>query len=55
VLEVEMEVVAPAPVPLVAPDGRTSRFPRALCRYTTDDGTGTGWGEWLQVGEPVSV
>ena len=53
-LEVEMEVAAPAPVPLVAPDGRTSRFPRALCRYTTDDGTGTGWGEWLQVGEAVA-
>ena len=26
---------------LVAPDGRSSRFPRALCRYTTAEGTGT--------------
>jgi hypothetical protein len=53
-LEVDVEIVAAAPVPLIAPDGRTARFPRALCRYTTSEGTGTGWGEWLQVGRPVS-
>jgi hypothetical protein len=47
-------VMAAAPVPLVAPDGRTSRFPRALCAYTTSTGTGTGWCEWLQVGLPVA-
>lgn len=52
-LEVDVEVLAPAPVPLVAPDRRTSRFPRTLCRYTTGEGTGTGWCEWLQVGLPV--
>jgi hypothetical protein len=52
-LEVDVEVVAAAPVPLVAPDGRTARFPRALCRYTTAEGTGTGWCEWNQVGRPV--
>jgi hypothetical protein len=52
-LEVDVEVVGAAPVPLVAPDGRTARFPRALCRYTTEQGTGTGWGEWLQVGREV--
>jgi hypothetical protein len=52
-LEVDVEVIAAAPVPLVAPDGRTSRFPRALCRYSTSEGTGTGWAEWLQVGRPV--
>jgi hypothetical protein len=50
-LEVDVEVIAAAPVPLTAPDGRTGMFPRALCRYTTLEGTGTGWGEWLQVGE----
>lgn len=54
-LEVDVEVVAPAPVPLVASDRRTSRLPRALCRYTTSDGTGTGWGEWLEVGKPVAA
>jgi hypothetical protein len=52
-LEVGVEVLAVAPVPLVAPDGRTSRFPRALCTYTTSSGTGSGWCEWLQVGLPV--
>jgi len=49
-LTVDIAVLAPAPVPLTAPDGRVSRFPRALCRFTTADGvTGTGWSEWLQV------
>jgi hypothetical protein len=39
--------VAHAPVLLVADDGRESRFPRAMCRFTTDDGrTGTGWTEY---------
>lgn len=52
-LEVDVEVLAAAPVPLVAPDGRTSRFPRALCRYSTDEGVGTGWCEWLQTGLDV--
>jgi len=42
-------VLAPAPVPLTAPDGRVSRFQRALCRFETAEGTGTGWAEWLQV------
>jgi len=41
------EYVSFAPVLLVAPDGREARFPRALCRYTTDDGRrGTGWTEF---------
>lgn len=44
-----IEPVAFAPVHLVAPDGRRSRFPRALCRYTTGDGRrGVGWTEWNQ-------
>jgi hypothetical protein len=41
------EPVGHAPILLVAPDGRESRFPRAMCRYTTDDGrSGTGWTEY---------
>jgi hypothetical protein len=41
------EPVGHAPILLVAPDGRESRFPRAMCRYTTDAGlTGTGWTEY---------
>jgi hypothetical protein len=41
------EPVGHAPVLLVAPDGRETRFPRAMCRYTTEDGrTGTGWTEY---------
>jgi hypothetical protein len=47
-LVVAIDVLAPAPVPLQAPDGRESRFPRALCRFSTDAGSGTGWAEWLQ-------
>jgi hypothetical protein len=54
-LAVELEVLAAAPVPLVSPvDGRTARFPRALCRFTTADGEGTGWAEWLQVPSPTA-
>jgi hypothetical protein len=41
------EPVGHAPILLVAPDGRETRFPRAMCRYTTDDGrSGTGWTEY---------
>lgn len=41
------EPVGHAPVLLVAPDGRETRFPRAMCRYTTGDGrAGTGWTEY---------
>lgn len=38
-----------APVLLVSPDGRRSRFPRALCRFDAADGrSGYGWTEWNQ-------
>jgi hypothetical protein len=41
------EPVGHAPILLVAPDGRETRFPRALCRYTRADGVeGTGWTEY---------
>ena len=39
--------VGHAPILLVAPDGRETRFARAMCRYTTTDGRiGTGWTEY---------
>jgi hypothetical protein len=38
-----------APVAMTSPDGRVSHFPRAMCRFSTDDGqTGYGWTEWNQ-------
>ena len=41
------EPVGHAPILLVSPTGVESRFPRAMCRYTTDDGhIGTGWTEY---------
>ena len=43
------EPIAFAPVAMTSPDGRLSHFPRAMCRFTTDDGgTGFGWTEWNQ-------
>jgi hypothetical protein len=48
-LELAIEPVAFSPVLLTGPEGRTSRFPRALCRYRAGDGrTGVGWTEWNQ-------
>jgi hypothetical protein len=50
-VRLDVEPVAFAPVGLHAPDGRVSRFPRALCRFTAADGrTGVGWTEWNQPG-----
>lgn len=49
-LKVDVVPLHHAPVMLVAPDGRTGRFPRSLCRYT-DRATGRvahGWTEWNQ-------
>ena len=38
-----------APVAMTSPDGRVSHFPRAMCRFTADDGrSGYGWTEWNQ-------
>lgn len=46
-VEFTTEPLGHAPILLVAPDGRESRFPRAMCRYTTSDGlVGTGWTEY---------
>ncbi len=49
------EPVAHAPVLLVADDGRESRFPRAMCRFTTEDGrSGTGWTEYNWPASPAA-
>ena len=48
-----IDPVAFSPVLLTAPDGRRSRFPRALCRVSVDDGrAGIGWTEWNQPESP---
>lgn len=48
-IDLTVEPVAFAPVLLSGPDGRRSRFPRALCRYRAADGrSGVGWTEWNQ-------
>jgi hypothetical protein len=48
-LELEIEPIAFGPAMLVSPDGRTSRFPRAVARFVARDGrSGTGWIEWNQ-------
>jgi hypothetical protein len=49
-LELAIEPVAFSPVHLIDEhDGRTGRFPRALCRFRAADGrTGVGWTEWNQ-------
>jgi thiamine kinase-like enzyme len=46
-LEAEIEPLAFGPLRLVAPDGRVSHFPRAMCRIRCDDGrSGLAWVEW---------
>jgi hypothetical protein len=43
----EIEPLAFGPLRLVAPDGRVTHFPRAMCRFTAADGrAGLGWVEW---------
>ena len=53
-LGLAIEPLAFSPVHLVAPDGRTSRFPRALCRFTDQPTgrSGVGWCEWNQPQAP---
>ncbi len=46
-LVLDVEPLAFGPLLLVAPDGRVSRFPRAMCRLRAEDGReGLGWVEW---------
>ena len=47
VLDLDVEPLAFGPLRLVAPDGRVSHFPRAMCRLRCGDGrSGVGWVEW---------
>jgi hypothetical protein len=48
-VQLSVEPVAWSPVLLVDPDGRESRFPRAMCRV--DDGTSSGVG-WIEFNRP---
>jgi hypothetical protein len=46
-LALDIEPLAFGPLRLVAPDGRSTNFPRAMCRVAAGDGrTGAGWFEW---------
>jgi len=48
-LHLDLDPLSFSPVLLVDPDGRVSRFPRALTRFTAIDGRrGLGWIEWNQ-------
>jgi hypothetical protein len=48
-LAVTIEPIAFGPVILESPDGRVCRFPRAMARFTAEDGrSGLGWVEWGQ-------
>ncbi len=48
-LDLLVEPLGYGPLLLTSPDGRVSRFPRAVARMTAADGrTGTGWIEWNQ-------
>ena len=52
-LHLEIEPRRFAPALLVAPDGRLSRFPRAVARFHAEDGRrGAGWIEWNQPPPP---
>jgi hypothetical protein len=48
-LDVTIDPLAFGPLVLVSPDGRISRFPRAMARFTDTLGrSGLGWVEWNQ-------
>ena len=47
--------IAFSPVGLLADDGRFTKFPRAWCRFVSDDGrSGEGWTEWNQPQPPAA-
>lgn len=49
---IDVQPLVFSPLLFESDDGRVSRFPRALCRYTTADGRiGAGWTEWNQIEE----
>jgi hypothetical protein len=46
-LALDVEPLAFGALRLVSPDGRATNFPRAMCRFHSDDGrAGLGWAEW---------
>ncbi len=48
-VDLTVEPLGFGPILLTAPDGRVSRFPRALARFSGSDGRwGLGWIEWNQ-------
>ena len=48
-LEVVIDPLCFAPILLTGPEGRVSRFPRALACFSASDGrAGVGWVEWNQ-------
>ena len=48
-MTLSVEPLAWSPVLLTHADGRLARFPRAMARFTSDDGSsGVGWIEWNQ-------
>ena len=54
-LEVDVEVLGLAPVPLVGPTGEPAVLTRALCRYDAGEASGerrvgNGWASWLDPG-----
>jgi hypothetical protein len=45
--QIEVRPLAFGPLLLTAPDGRVTHFPRAMCRFESEDGRrGVGWVEW---------
>lgn len=52
-IDLAVQPLAFGPLLLEAPDGRVSRFPRAMARYQAADGrSGAGWIEWNQPPPP---
>jgi hypothetical protein len=48
-MDLAVEALHHAPVAMTAPDGRTGRLARAVCRFEARDGrAGYGWTEWNQ-------
>ncbi|MFG1703901.1 hypothetical protein ACFLIM_11980 [Nonomuraea sp. M3C6] len=48
-LATKVRPIAFAPVTLTSPEGAVAQFPRAMCRFETEDGRrGYGWTEWHQ-------
>jgi hypothetical protein len=54
-ITLDVEPLAFGPLRLIAPDGRATSFPRAMCRFHAGDArTGLGWVEWNLNDRPAS-